>query len=256
MKIQILGAHNLESANTRPVSLLVDDILALDAGSLTSSLTFEAQQQIKAILLTHHHFDHIRDIATIGLAAYSWGKVEVCGSKTTLDALSRYIMNGDVYLNFTERHPGRGPSREFRPLEPYVAETIQQYQILAIPVHHAVPAVGYQITAPDGKRLFYTGDTGPGCSYRREHASPDLIITEVTMPNMYEDEIREAGHLSPRLLGAELLQFQRIKGYLPPVLLVHMNPEVEGQIKVEVEAVARELGTTITLAYEGMTIQL
>ena len=37
---------------------------------------------------------------------------------------------------------------------------------------------------------------------------------------------------------------------------IQMNPEVEGQIEVEVEAVARELGATITLGYEGMTIRL
>ena len=256
MKVQILGAHNRESANTRLVSLLVDDVLALDAGSLTSSLSFEAQRQIKAILLTHHHFDHMRDIATIGLNGYSWGIIQVCGTRSTLDALSRYILNGEVYPDFTEKHPKRGSSIEFHLMEPYIAETIQQYQVLALPVHHAVPATGYQLTSLEGKRLFYTGDTGPGCSSCWEHISPDLIITEVTMPNRYEDEIRDAGHLSPRLLGEELAQFRRIKSYLPPVVLVHMNPQVEDQIRVEVEAIARELGTTITLGYEGMTIQL
>ena len=43
MKIKVLGAHNTESLNTRYMSLLVDDILAIDAGCLTSTLTFEEQ---------------------------------------------------------------------------------------------------------------------------------------------------------------------------------------------------------------------
>tara|TARA_Y100000310_G_scaffold215713_1_gene216645 strand:+ start:381 stop:644 length:264 start_codon:yes stop_codon:yes gene_type:complete len=67
MKIQILGAHICESQTSKLTSLLIDDVLAIDAGGLTSSLSFEAQQKIKAILLTHQHYDHIRDIPTIAV---------------------------------------------------------------------------------------------------------------------------------------------------------------------------------------------
>ena len=69
MKIQFLGAHNCESATTRLVSILIDDVLALDAGSLTSTLSIEAQLNLKAVLLTHHHYDHIRDIPALGMNA-------------------------------------------------------------------------------------------------------------------------------------------------------------------------------------------
>ena len=57
MKIQILGAHNIETRETRLTSLLVDGILALDAGSLSSGLSIEDQCEVKAVLLTHRHFD-------------------------------------------------------------------------------------------------------------------------------------------------------------------------------------------------------
>jgi len=256
MKVQILGAHNLESTNTKLVSLLVDDVLALDAGSLTSSLSLEAQQRIKAILLTHHHFDHIRDIATFGLNARSWGTVQVCGTKVTLDALSRYILNGEIYPNLTEKRPEREPSIEFRQLEPYEVVTIYQYQILPLPVQHAIPTVGYQITSREGKSLFYSGDTGPGCSSCWEHIAPEVIIIEVTVPNMYESETHDSGHLSPHLLSEALAQFRGTKGYLPPVVLVHMNPQMEEQIREEIDTVAKELGTSITLGHEGMTLEL
>ncbi len=65
MNIQLLGAHNCESQNTKLTSLLIDDILVVDAGGLTSSLSFPAQQKLKAILLTHQHYDHIKDVPTI-----------------------------------------------------------------------------------------------------------------------------------------------------------------------------------------------
>lgn len=69
MKVQILGAHNAETKEARLVSLLIDDILAIDAGGLTSTLSLAAQQRIRTILITHHHFDHIRDLVTLGMNA-------------------------------------------------------------------------------------------------------------------------------------------------------------------------------------------
>jgi len=65
MNIQLLGVHNCESQNTKLTSLLIDDILVVDAGGLTSSLSFEAQRKLKAILLTHQHYDHIKDVPAI-----------------------------------------------------------------------------------------------------------------------------------------------------------------------------------------------
>ena len=66
MRIRVLGAHNCETRSTRLVTLLIDDILALDAGGLTSTLTVKAQKKLKGILLTHPHYDHIRDIPALG----------------------------------------------------------------------------------------------------------------------------------------------------------------------------------------------
>jgi ribonuclease BN (tRNA processing enzyme) len=67
MEIRILGAHNVESATSKLVSLLVDDVLAVDVGSLTSSLSLEEQQKVSNILLTHCHYDHVRDLAAVAL---------------------------------------------------------------------------------------------------------------------------------------------------------------------------------------------
>ena len=62
MELRILGSHNMESRDTRFETYLIDGILALDAGGLTCALTFEEQENIQAIVLTHPHFDHIRGL--------------------------------------------------------------------------------------------------------------------------------------------------------------------------------------------------
>ncbi len=74
MRIKLLGAHNTESLETRMSGLVIDDVLALDAGGLTSSLTLAAQQELKAVLVTHQHYDHIRDIPALAINLYASGK--------------------------------------------------------------------------------------------------------------------------------------------------------------------------------------
>lgn len=256
MELEILGAHNSESSDTKLVSLLIDRKIAVDAGGLTSSLSLSAQQRIKAILITHHHFDHIRDLATFGMNTYMWGPTDVYALSSVFDMISTHLLNDVLYPDFEQKPLPDKPSLKFCPLEPNKEVVIEGYGVLPLPVHHHVPAVGYQVTSPDQKSIFYTGDTGSGCAPCWEVVSPQLLIIEVTMPDRFEFVAQASGHLCPRLLRQELLDFKRIKGYLPPVLIVHMSPQLESEIKEEVAQVAAELEAEITLGAEGMKFVL
>jgi len=256
MNIQVLGAHNCESRNSKFISLLIDDVLAIDAGGLTSSLSFEAQQKLKAILLTHHHYDHVRDVPTIGMNFYLSGTtINVYATQSVYDALTTHLLNDKLYPNFLKQPQGK-PAIKFTIIEPGKLEQIEGYSVLATPVNHSEPTVGYQVTSPDGKAVFYTSDTGPGLTDCWQKVSPQLLIIEVTLTNRYEEYAKESGHLTPALLEQELASFHGLKGYLPQVVLVHMNPNLEKEIAAEVAAVARALNNPITLAYEGMQLHL
>ena len=256
MDIQILGAHNCESQNTRMVSLLIDDTLAIDAGGLTSSLSFQAQQKLEAILLTHQHYDHIRDIPAIAMNLFLNGtSINIYSIQPVYDALSTHLLNSKLYPNFMERPQGN-PTIEFTMIKPLKIEQIAGYRVLAVPVNHSDPTVGYQVTSPDGKAVLYTGDAGPGLADCWGYVSPQLLITEVTAPNSYSDWAAQSGHLTPNLLKHELVSFQKLKGYLPQVVLVHMNPALEKEIESEIAVVAETLKNSITLGYEGMQLHL
>ena len=256
MNIRLLGAHNLESQSTRYISLLVDDTLAIDAGGLTSSLSFEAQQKLRAILLTHHHYDHVRDIPAIGMHfALQKRAINIYGTISTYEVLSTHLLDGKLYRKFLEQ-PEENPTFKFTIIEPGKAEQIENYSVLAVPVNHVVPAVGYQITSADGKAAFYTSDTGPGLNDCWKDVSPQLLITESTVPNSYADFARVKGHLTPSLLKQELINFRELKGYLPRVVVVHITPWHEKEIETEIAMVAEELNNPITLGYEGMQLHL
>jgi ribonuclease BN (tRNA processing enzyme) len=254
MELRILGAHNCETRDARLTSLLLDRVIEIDAGGLTSSLTFDEQEQIKAVLITHHHFDHIRDLATLGMNRYSSGPVAVYALESVLDIISRYLLDGTLYPDFRARPSPEKPSLRLCPIEPHQEVTIEGYTVLPLPVNHRIPTVGYHVTAPDNKSLFYTGDTGRNDASLWQDLSADLLITEVTVPNKYHDVAEETGHLTPQSLKQELTNLQKARGSLPPVVIVHMSPHIEDDIRREIAQVAAELGADITPAYEGMRI--
>ena len=257
MEVRILGAHNAEFEGLRLPSLLIDGILAIDAGGLTSSLSLLEQQKLKAIFLTHHHFDHTRDLATFGFnGAMFSDPVKVYALRQSLDIIKSCLLDGRIYLDFSQWPTQENPFLQLKAIEPFKKEVIEGYEVLAVPVEHSVPAVGYQVISGEGKAVFYTGDTGPGLAACWERISPHLLIIEVSGLNIFEDLLKSVGHLSSRLLKEELAQFRQVKGYVPRVVIVHIPPQHQKEIEQEVKHVARELGINIDIGYEGMRITL
>jgi phosphoribosyl 1,2-cyclic phosphodiesterase len=258
VEIQILGAHQLELKGTRLTSLLIDGTLVVDAGGLTSALSLTEQKKITTVLLTHHHFDHTRDLVTLAAnAAYYWqGQLKVYALSYTLDVVTNCLLDGKIYSNFLEYPSKEKPTLILEAIEPHNRKTIAGYDVLALPVKHSVPTIGYQITSSDGKSLFYTGDTTVGISDCWQHISPQLLIAEVIGPNQYGDWLKKAGHLSAELLKEELTQFRQLKGYLPRVIVIHIGNLFEQEIKEEVAQVAQELEVDISLGYEDMKVIL
>jgi ribonuclease BN (tRNA processing enzyme) len=256
MKVQLLGAHNIISEATRCISILIDDVLAIDAGTLAASLSFAAQQKLRAVLVTHQHYDHVRDVPALGMNfLLHESSLDMYALAPTYEALKAHLLNDVLYPDFTQRPPQK-PSLRFTMVEYGRQETVAGYNVLPVAVSHAVPAAGYQVTSPDGQKVFYTSDTGPGLADTWRQVRPDLLIIELTALNKYADFARESGHLTPSLLQEELESFIEINGYLPKVVTVHMNPLDEKGIRAELAVVARALHTSIRPGHEGMRIDL
>jgi len=258
VEIQILGAHLAELKGARLTSLLIDSVLVVDAGGLTSALSLPEQEKIETVLLTHHHFDHTRDLVTLAANAgyYRRKQLVVYAPRYTLDIVTSCLLDGKIYANYLEYPSKEKPTLILEAIEPYGRKTIAGYDVLAVPVKHSVPTIGYQITSLDGKSLFYTGDTTVGISDCWQHISPQLLISEVTGPNKYGDWLKKAGHLCAEFLKEELIQFRRLNGYLPRVIVIHIGNPFEQEIKEEVSQVAQELKADISLGYEDMKITL
>jgi phosphoribosyl 1,2-cyclic phosphodiesterase len=255
MKVTVLGAHNCESLATRLTTLLIDDLIAIDAGALTTTLSIPAQRSLRALFITHQHYDHIKDVPTLAFNfAMAWKTIDIYSTPPVLAAL-KLIFDNRLYPNFFE-FPNDRPSINFTTLEPYQVTETSGYRVLPLPVNHSTDTVGYQITAPDGHTVFYTGDTGPGLAHLWPVVSPELFITEVSASDRFREIYERRRHLTPSLLRQELASLKEAKGKLPQVLIIHTNPELEAETAAEIAAVARDLGHPIRIGYEGMQIDL
>jgi ribonuclease BN (tRNA processing enzyme) len=256
MKIKILGAHNTETLRTRHTCLLIDDVLAVDAGALTSRLSEKGLLRLKAVLLTHSHYDHIRDIPALAIDLFLRSRsVDIYTHQEVWNNLTAHLLNDIIYPAYHKK-PADNPTIRFHLLEHLKPKEIEGYNVLPMRVNHAIPTLGYQITSPEGKSVFYTGDTGAGLSETWKSVSPEVLLIEVTAPNRWEENIKNNGHLTPHLLQQELANFHDLKGYFPHTFAVHLNPGGEKEIKAELEQVGENLGIHILLAREGMQIQL
>ena len=256
MELRVLGAHNLESKETRLASYLIDGVLALDAGSLSRALSFDEQSRIRAIALSHRHYDHVRDLPPFGLAIRDTGvTVDIFAIKDTADAVSSKLLDGTLFPDLINSPSPENPTfrlnvvgfgREFNAMD---------YTLMAVPMDHAVPAAGFLVTSGDVS-LFYTGDVGPDLAKAWEHVSPDVLLTEVTFGDENQVKAVEVGHLTATLLGEALQDFQQQRGFLPRVIVSHVNPPWEKSVREELKALSDRLGIEILVAHADMEVSL
>lgn len=251
MRVRVLGAHNAASATTAPVSLLVDDVICIDAGAVHTALTIEEQRRVRAVLLTHRHFDHIHGVPLLAINTAGHGLTRVYGLESVLAELQEHLINGVLYPDFLPG--GKLPSLDLRTIEPLEEIDADGHTALAVPVEHGVDAVGYEVRSADGRSIFYTGDTGGGLASAWEHVSPDALFCEVTHPNGHGAGSK---HLTPARFEAELASYLARKPAPARVITVHMTPWLEETIVAELGDVSQRLGVEIEPAYEGMVVEV
>ncbi len=256
MNIQILGAHAGESKTTRCISFLINETLAIDCGAITSSLTLSEQKNISSLLVTHSHFDHIKDIPLLALNFFRMKKtINIYALPDVNSSIVKYLLNGYVYPELYQL-PQDKPTVKFHRIIPLREYIIGKYSVTAVPVKHHGNTVGYQVRDFEGKTIFYTSDTGIGISEALKQISCQLLFIETTLPNARGDYARQTAHLTPKLLLNELKLLRKSKGELPRIVVVHIDPFLKKQVEKELRAVSTDLKTPITVAEEGMQFSL
>lgn len=251
VQVRIVGAHNAASRDHRLGCVILDGLIALDAGSISVGLSFESQAAIEAVFVTHRHYDHIRDLLTLGLAnSLMDTTVDVYGIEPTIHALEEHFLNGILYPDPTKRPSPDMPAMSLHIVDLLQSVEIGLYQVTPVSVAHTVEACGYEVRGADGTRVFYSGDTGPGVVEAWPHIRPDLMLLECTLEDSRREQAAAQGHLTPSTFGEVATRFRETNGYLPDLVAVHLSPFSEREVRRELAQVSREIGVSIRVASE------
>ena len=258
MEVRVLGAHNLETPSTRHTCFLIDGVLAVDAGSLVTSLTYDEQTQIQGLVITHHHFDHTRDIPTLGLNRRDApGVVDVYGLGETLHGVRTHLMDGDVYPDLTQDLSDSPAKYALQPVPPHVEFDVIGYSLKPVPVPHPVPAVGYVVTAESGEAVAFSGDTGGNLlPFLQDVSAPSVLFVDVTFPNELRELADLTGHLTPGSLREQLEEALEVGIRLPRIVPVHRSLNHADQVVRELVALQSELGIDLIPGYEDMVVSV
>ncbi|MEO8362481.1 MAG: 3',5'-cyclic-nucleotide phosphodiesterase [Vicinamibacteria bacterium] len=250
MKVKVLGCYGGIAPGQGMTSFLVNDVVALDAGGISATLSVDRQAMVKDIFISHAHLDHTcclpflidNSFASPGFSLRIYGIHEV------VTALSKHLFNGSLWPDFTSIPDDLTPVLKLVTLEPEKAVKVGKLKVRAIPVSHSVPTTGFIVDDGDGS-LAFSSDTGPTLHFWDVvNATKNLkaVITEASFPNSEEDLARISGHLTPKLLGLELDKLKRDV----PVYIYGAKPRFVAKIKKELAALKRK---NLTMLVQGKT---
>jgi cAMP phosphodiesterase len=250
MELRVVGCHGGETPRHRTSAFVVDDRIAIDAGSLTSGLDLPAQCALRAVLVSHAHLDHIRDLATIADNRTQNGckPLLVATTPATIGVLRKHFFNGLLWPDFSAIPNAKSPAIQYLPLKLEVPTKIFGYTVRAIQVSHTIDTCGFVVEAPKekgGGALAYSGDTGPTDRlWEVLNATPKLraMLMEVSFPNDEQRVATLSGHHTPRTLAQDLKKLEIAKDL--PLLLYHIKPTFQAKVEREV---ARIKGANLTV---------
>ncbi len=238
MKLQLLPStiENGKVSKKQHLScFVIDDRVTIDAGSLAMSTNETQKSQIRDVVLTHAHIDHIAGLPLFidDLFAHIVKPVEIYATVEVIEILKKNIFNWEVYPDFAELENENGIVLEYCPFEVGESFTAEHLKIKAIGVNHKVPAVGFVVT--DGKSTFaITGDTAGMSEFWSAINSEDqldALFVECAFPNYLEDLAQVSHHMTPRNLAKELKKFEHVDC---PIYAINLKPMYHDLIVSEI----------------------
>jgi ribonuclease BN (tRNA processing enzyme) len=229
MKIELLpssfddrGRATLEQ---RLTCFLIDDRVAIDAGSIALALNKTQRQTVRDIIVTHSHIDHIASLPIFvdDLFALLDAPVRIHATEEVIQLLERDVFNGRVYPRFSELRNDRGcHGMEYLPFRTGEEFQVAHLRITAVLVNHIVPTVGLVVS--DGRStVAFSSDTAETETFWglvNSIPKVDALLIEASFPNSMWRLAGAAKHLTPASMGKEL---QKLESNSIDIMAVHLK---------------------------------
>ncbi len=216
-------------------SFLVNESVAIDAGSIGFQADLERQRRVRHVFITHSHLDHVVSLPLLLEHAYraDGDCVTVHASEAVAESLSRDLFNGRVWPDLFRLSRGRAPFLRVETMTDGERVRVGTLTVTPVAVDHTVPAQGL-IVEEAGVAVVFGADSRPTTRlWEAANACASIAgaFIEASFPESLAALAEVSGHLTPRLLAQEAQKLTHDS----TVVAVHIKP-------AHYETVCRELG--------------
>ncbi len=218
------------------MSYLVDDVLALDAGSIGLLSPPALQDRIQDVFLSHTHIDHIASLPIFLDNVYRPGPnaPKIYGSRETLDSLRGDFFNNRIWPDFFRLSQTETPFLRTQELESGQTVAVGKYRVTPVELDHIVPTLGFVVS--DGSSSFaVVSDTSPtDAIWNVINSAHNLqgCFLECSFPNAMDWLAIKSMHLTPAKFEAEVRKLK----HEVPVIAVHIKPTFRSTVLAELQS--------------------
>lgn len=224
------------SARQHLPCFVIDDSVALDAGSLAMAANDRQREQIRDVILTHAHLDHIAGLPLFVDDLFANLETPICvyATEEVIKTLEDNIFNWEIYPRFSELCNRRCRTMEYQPFVAGTEFAVKNLRVEAVEVNHKVPTVGL-IISDGATRLAMSGDTAQMDGFWErvnESDEPDAVLIECAFPDDLSDLAEISHHLTPSALRTEI---GKLKHRNCPVYIINLKPMYRESIVEQIE---------------------
>jgi 3',5'-cyclic-nucleotide phosphodiesterase len=192
---------------------IIDDRVAVDAGSLAFGVNDVQRSNVRDVVLTHAHLDHVAGLPLFidDLFATVESPIRVYAASQVIEVLERDIFNWEVYPRFSDLKNDYGSVVEYVQFEDGDEFTVEHLRFRAIAVDHKVPSFGF-IVRDKKAAIAVSGDTTSTEEFWdvvNSDSSVRSVLIECAFPNGLAHIAERSYHMTPGLLERELKKLKR-----------------------------------------------
>jgi ribonuclease BN (tRNA processing enzyme) len=253
MKVMLVPSALTAAPRQYLTTFIVDDSVAIDAGSLGFYGSPAEQARISHVFLTHSHLDHIASLPIFleNVTDESAQCPTIHGLPEVLDVVRRDVLNDRLFPDFV-RLSQHGPALlKLQPLTPGQPVCIDKRCLTAVALNHVVPTVGYLIDDGVSACAIVT-DTAPSDAIWElcnRTANLRAVFLEVTFPESMSWLAEVSQHLTPSRFAGELRKLKR----RVPIYGIHIKARFLDQVIREVNELKLP---DVTFLEPGRTIEI
>lgn len=234
MRIKVLGSSAAHERYQFAASYVINDVVAIDAGSLGFGSLAE-QTRIRHVFISHTHLDHIASLPIFidNVYAPDADCPMIYGSEQVTDSLQKCFFNDQIWPDIVRMSREGPPFAKFSGLEHRRPVWVDDLCITPVALHHVVPCFGFLIEQGD-TAVALISDTGPTeeiWAVAKQSSQLKGVFLESAYPNSFDWLANKAAHLTP----AKFLREYRKLGKDVAVVAIHIKCAFYDQVVSELK---------------------